>query len=609
MDFNFGDLKKETNSAVENIFDRADDAKKHAQDMLGDFDDVLGGGGIEKSDNVKSDGLADPLDPQAFVQRMSAGAKEAQEELDAKFSKNTNDLDDFLGQTTNSVKQGVASLTNDFMNAERGFKDTAGDAAKEIEKKAAQAVDDIFGHFGGGDNNLNKPTAPTESVATNANNQFSEFDDADDDEDEPAAMTTFGKTAATGIAASNKDSDNDSPSISYNPSPAKKLPSDALKEQDNEKFISSEDLLGDFKDERTATPDSQASATNYSAPLAKLQEPKTTDLDADDFDDDFVQAEIPKHNTEEATNIPSAPVVESTPVSVATPKPVPVPVEPVKEQPTPVPEIKKEVPAPAAPAVATPSTTAPTPVVTKQSSPVAPKPTTATVSKTTQEQPSIVSVEDIFYKYGLDAWFKPERLHPRVESLIYWRDVKKSGIVFGAGLVTLLAISCFSVISVFAYLSLLLLAGTIAFRIYKSVMQAIQKTSDGHPFKEYLEFDLTLSQEKIQNVAGVAVAHINGFTAELRRLFLVEDLVDSIKFGVILWVMTYIGAWFNGMTLVILAFVSLFTLPKVYENNKQSIDTYLDLARSKVAEVTEKIKAAIPIGNKKPVAAETDKDK
>lgn len=70
--------------------------------------------------------------------------------------------------------------------------------------------------------------------------------------------------------------------------------------------------------------------------------------------------------------------------------------------------------------------------------------------------------------------------------------------------------------------------------------------------RECLEFDLTLSQEKVQNIAGVAVAHLNGFTAELRRLFLVEDLVDSIKFGVILWVMTYIGAWFNGMTLAIL---------------------------------------------------------
>lgn len=70
--------------------------------------------------------------------------------------------------------------------------------------------------------------------------------------------------------------------------------------------------------------------------------------------------------------------------------------------------------------------------------------------------------------------------------------------------------------------------------------------------REYLELDLTLSQEKVQHIAGVAVAHLNGFTAELRRLFLVEDLIDSIKFGVILWVFTYIGAWFNGMTLVIL---------------------------------------------------------
>lgn len=70
-----------------------------------------------------------------------------------------------------------------------------------------------------------------------------------------------------------------------------------------------------------------------------------------------------------------------------------------------------------------------------------------------------------------------------VESLIYWRDVKKSGIVFGAGLITLVAISSFSVISVFAYLSLLALFGTVAFRIYKSVTQAVQKTNDGHPFK------------------------------------------------------------------------------------------------------------------------------
>lgn len=70
-----------------------------------------------------------------------------------------------------------------------------------------------------------------------------------------------------------------------------------------------------------------------------------------------------------------------------------------------------------------------------------------------------------------------------MESLIYWRDVKKSGVVFGIGLAILLCMSMFSLISVFSYLSLLTLAGTVAFRIYKTIMGAVQKTSEGHPFK------------------------------------------------------------------------------------------------------------------------------
>jgi cell shape-determining protein MreD len=70
-----------------------------------------------------------------------------------------------------------------------------------------------------------------------------------------------------------------------------------------------------------------------------------------------------------------------------------------------------------------------------------------------------------------------------VVELVYWRDPKKSGIVFGTVLGVLLSLSYFSLISVVAYLSLALLTGTISFRIYKNVLQAVQKTSDGHPFK------------------------------------------------------------------------------------------------------------------------------
>lgn len=80
-----------------------------------------------------------------------------------------------------------------------------------------------------------------------------------------------------------------------------------------------------------------------------------------------------------------------------------------------------------------------------------------------------------------------------------------------------------------------------------------------------MEFELTLPQEKVQQVATVSVAHVNAFLAELRRLFLVEDLVDSIKFGVLLWALTYLGSWFNGITLVVLGMHIIFHFEQIFE--------------------------------------------
>ncbi|XP_026278465.2 reticulon-1 isoform X2 [Frankliniella occidentalis] len=185
-----------------------------------------------------------------------------------------------------------------------------------------------------------------------------------------------------------------------------------------------------------------------------------------------------------------------------------------------------------------------------------------------------------------------------VEALVYWRDPKKSGIVFGGIMVVLLSLSFFSFISVVANLSLLALTAAFGFRIYKTVQQAIQKTSDGHPFKEILELDLTLPAEKVRSTSDLAVTHINAVVSELRRLFLVEDFIDSVKFGVGLWMLTYVGSWFNGMTLIILGVVALFTLPKVYETNKAQIDQNIELVAGKVNEITAKVRAAIPIGKK-----------
>ncbi|KAF6321693.1 reticulon 4 [Rhinolophus ferrumequinum] len=183
---------------------------------------------------------------------------------------------------------------------------------------------------------------------------------------------------------------------------------------------------------------------------------------------------------------------------------------------------------------------------------------------------------------------------PPVVDLLYWRDIKKTGVVFGASLFLLLSLTVFSIVSVTAYIALALLSVTISFRVYKGVIQAIQKSDEGHPFRAYLESEVAISEELVQKYSNSALGHVNCTIKELRRLFLVDDLVDSLKFAVLMWVFTYVGALFNGLTLLILALISLFSVPVIYERHQAQIDHFLGLANKNVKDAMAKIQAKIP---------------
>ncbi|KAJ8337646.1 hypothetical protein SKAU_G00366120 [Synaphobranchus kaupii] len=184
--------------------------------------------------------------------------------------------------------------------------------------------------------------------------------------------------------------------------------------------------------------------------------------------------------------------------------------------------------------------------------------------------------------------------HLSVKDLVYWRDPKKSGVVFGTSLLLLLSLAAFSVISVVSYLLLALLCVTITFRIYKSVIQAVQKSSDGHPFKSFMDKDVSVPPETFRKHVDGCLSHVNRALKHLSRLFLVEDLVDSLKLAVLMWLMTYVGAVFNGITILILVDVLLFTLPLVYEKNKTQIDHYIDVARTQFNSIVSKVQEKLP---------------
>ncbi|KAK1795820.1 hypothetical protein P4O66_009844 [Electrophorus voltai] len=169
--------------------------------------------------------------------------------------------------------------------------------------------------------------------------------------------------------------------------------------------------------------------------------------------------------------------------------------------------------------------------------------------------------------------------------LLYWRDLQRTGVVFGASLFLLLALNACSIISVLSYISLALLSVTISFRIYKGILQAVQKSEDGHPFKMYLDQDVTVPAETVQNYADATLEHVNAAVKELRRLFLVEDLVDSLKFAVLMWILTYVGSLFNGLTILIIVHVAAFSWPVIYEKHQTQIDHYYGLVNNQIKEV------------------------
>ena len=74
---------------------------------------------------------------------------------------------------------------------------------------------------------------------------------------------------------------------------------------------------------------------------------------------------------------------------------------------------------------------------------------------------------------------------------------------------------------------------------------------------------MTIPAEKVNDYATRGTEKLNCALKELRRLCMVENMLDSIKFGLSLWVLTYIGSWFNAMTLLIMGWVGLFSVPKV----------------------------------------------
>merc|ERR1719266_1870726 len=172
-------------------------------------------------------------------------------------------------------------------------------------------------------------------------------------------------------------------------------------------------------------------------------------------------------------------------------------------------------------------------------------------------------------------------------SILYWEDPIQSGAVFGSVLVVLLSLASYSCLA--------LLLGVLGVKLYSFVMVKMGKAEAGSdPLAKVAAMSVTVPTETISNMSPCVAGSLNKFTTELRRLFLVENMVDTLKFGVSLWMLTYIGSWFNMLTLVILSWIALFATPKLYQQNQEQVDQVLGQVMAHVEDAKSKVLALIP---------------
>eukprot|EP00092_Neocalanus_flemingeri_P020685 GFUD01022416.1.p1 GENE.GFUD01022416.1~~GFUD01022416.1.p1 ORF type:complete len:221 (-),score=72.26 GFUD01022416.1:741-1343(-) len=182
--------------------------------------------------------------------------------------------------------------------------------------------------------------------------------------------------------------------------------------------------------------------------------------------------------------------------------------------------------------------------------------------------------------------------------MLYWTDPAQSAAVFLPVLTFLLAVQYNSIISVVAYSGLLVLALVAVCKVYVHTMVVLLKKLPDEPSSDPLHLvfavDLTIPAENVVKISNFATDIVNSGLTELKNLFFCENIINTVKFGISLHCLTYVGSWFNLLTVIILAWTGLFTLPKVYSNNQVAIDDVVKTVKTAVDGVKNKVSALVP---------------
>lgn len=167
-------------------------------------------------------------------------------------------------------------------------------------------------------------------------------------------------------------------------------------------------------------------------------------------------------------------------------------------------------------------------------------------------------------------------------SLLTWEDQKKSGGVFAVGLITLYMLKNYTLLGLLSYTLLYATVLCSSWVLVKNVMVAFQNNQTGeapaaqpHPFQKVLDFvpsKINFREDQTVKMAKKMTSCLNKFVTCVVDLVLAKSISASLGFAAVLYLSSGIFARFEFLSLAMLVWNLLFSVPAVYKLKKNEID-------------------------------------
>lgn len=191
--------------------------------------------------------------------------------------------------------------------------------------------------------------------------------------------------------------------------------------------------------------------------------------------------------------------------------------------------------------------------------------------------------------------------------LLHWVEPAVSGGCLVVGLILLVSLNFYSSICITSNLLLLGVMLGVGSKMYVHLMGMLKKPCKD-PLAQLALIDMTVSPDCVDGLVKSSAEAYNHYASMLQRLLLGEDLYASLKFLTMMYLGTMVGAVFNTLTLITIGWVAAFILPKIYEDNQDSMDDLYYKVVDQYAAVDAKIAAVFP-GQPKQAEAQAEETK